>query len=389
MRTLLLAYDVGLQGGVGTFNYELASSLAELGVETVVIARGSNIGLSNNCKNLEIHSLPSINIPPKNVIFYSLNMKRITEIAKSERIDVIHDSSTSIGFMPWLSKVAPVVVTVHGSPSLGYLRHRYGSSEDVLRCELFDLAHQLPSRFLSLFCKPEIKKQVFVSKSCFEDAAMHIPPRLKEEFFKKSCVVYNGLSVKRLRSLQRKGTRDLNIVFMGRLMEYKGVDRAINALPLVIKELRDVKLHVIGSGPQLSKLMNLAERRGVKDRVTFHGWLSRSEALKILAGSSILVHPSVYESFGYSIVEAYALGKPVIAHRAPYSMELVESMGAGITVNTFDKHSLADAITTLLSDKSLYEGLSRRALQVAERYFDITKTAQSYIKVYEEAISGQ
>jgi glycosyltransferase involved in cell wall biosynthesis len=170
---------------------------------------------------------------------------------------------------------------------------------------------------------------------------------------------------------------------MGRLAEYKGVDRLIRAFSHVSRELRDAKLHVVGSGPDADRLKALSSRLGMEKRVVFHGWLRRDRALKILASSALLVHPSLYESFGYVIVEAYALGKPVVAHRAPYSRELVEEMGAGLTVNTFDEEKFSKALLALLTDGDLYKRFSSKAHKVAEEVFDVRITADKYIEVYE------
>lgn len=170
--------------------------------------------------------------------------------------------------------------------------------------------------------------------------------------------MYSGISIEEFRKLRKENDGN-KVVFIGRLMKYKGVDRLIESFSLVSKDLPDTELHIIGSGPEFKTLVNLAERCGIKSKVKFYGWLNRSEVLNLLASSSILVHPNVYESFCYSIVEAYALGKPVIAHRASYSMELVNGMDAGVTVNTFNRRALADSIVALLSDASLYKRLSK------------------------------
>ncbi|MCX8205362.1 MAG: glycosyltransferase family 4 protein [Candidatus Nezhaarchaeota archaeon] len=384
MRVLLLAFDLGLLGGVGTFNRELAVSLSKLGVKVSVIMRKGSLSNARLNYDLKLHALPSPAIPPKDVVFYLINMRNITNIVKSEGVDIIHDSSASLGLVPWLSKTAPVVATVHGSPMLGYLRSTYSSLDDKLRSRLFEATHKVPARILSLLHRPEVRKLVFVSKSCFIDALIHTPIELREDLVEKACVIYNGVPVKELRKLTVENANPYGVVFMGRLMEYKGVDRLLKAFPLVIKEVPEAELHIIGSGPLLMRLVDVATRYNVEGSVKFHGWLSRLKALKILAGSSVLVHPSLYESFGYVIAEAYAVGKPVVAHRAPYSIELVEDVGAGIVVDTFNTRALADAIVTLLSDSKLYRKLSQRAFQVAEEHFDIEKVARQYIKVYGE-----
>ena len=389
MRILLLAYDLGLQGGVGSFNYELSSALASMGHEVYVVAR--NVATSLCPPSVKAFGFRTFKIPPKDVLFYLWNRRAIANLSEKLRPDVIHDSSSALGLIPELSHYAPVVQTVHGSPLLGHLRRIYDSIEDRVRAKLFELSHRLPALFFQLFNNPRIEKLVFVSRSCLADALVHMKSNNeRERLLSKSYVIYNGLSVKRIRALSRGIDNDpYAIVFSGRLMEYKGPHRLLRALPLIAKEVPEVRLHIVGSGPLFGYIRKLSIDIGLRDRVILHGWIERDRALRILASSSILVHPSLYESFCYSIAEAYALGKPVIAHRAPYSKELVEDMGAGLTVNTFDARTLANAVIALLTDKNLYRRLSERALKVAEEYFDIDVVAKQYVKVYEEAIEDR
>jgi len=78
----------------------------------------------------------------------------------------------------------------------------------------------------------------------------------------------------------------------------------------------------------------------------------------------------------------------VIAHRAPYSVELVEAMNSGMTVDTFDANTFADSMVSLLSDKGLYERVSQNAIRASEEHFNIKNTALKYLRVYEEAFNN-
>jgi glycosyltransferase involved in cell wall biosynthesis len=385
VRVLLLAHDLELRGGVGTFSYELAEALIKRGVELLVVARRGASSVDENIR-AHVRELYGPDIPPRDVSFYLSNAHAITGAVKRFRPDIIHDTSGGLGFLPWLSRYAPVVATIHGSPLLDDLRVKYGSFRDWLRLRLYQYTHRAPSNLLSLFGRADVKKTVFVSKTCLADTLTRLEPRARELLRAKSTVVYNGLSTERVRKVAGSNgdSNEHDVVFIGRLAEYKGVDRLIRAFSHVSRELRDTKLHVVGSGPDADKLKALSDRLGVEKRVVFHGWLQRDRALKILTSSALLAHPSLYESFGYAIVEAYALGKPVIAHRAPYSRELVEEMGAGLIVNTFDEEKFSKALLALLTDSDLYKRFSSKARKVAEEVFDVRVTADKYIKVYED-----
>jgi len=72
MKVLILAFDLGLQGGVGTFNYELVEALAEKGLEVLTVVR-HDINFVNKYPNSNIKKFHSLKIPPKDVIFYIRN----------------------------------------------------------------------------------------------------------------------------------------------------------------------------------------------------------------------------------------------------------------------------------------------------------------------------
>jgi glycosyltransferase involved in cell wall biosynthesis len=390
MRILLLAFDLGLQGGVGTFNYELVEALAEKNLEVLTVVK-YDINFVNKYPNLNIKKFHSLKIPPKDVIFYISNMYEITRVVDRFKPDVIHDSSGGLQFLPWLSRYAPVVVTVHGSPLLNDLRILYGSFRDWIRFRLYQYSHYTPAKLLSLLNKAKIERAVFVSKTCLADTLAHLDPKSREILRRMSTVIYNGVSIKRVKDVVKDLDEEYDehsIAFAGRLMEYKGVDRLIKAFSHVVKELHKAKLYIIGSGPEMIRLKELSRKLGLENNVVFYGWMPRNKVLKIISSSDLLAHPSLYESFGYVIVEAYALGKPVIAHKAPYSKELVERIEAGATVDTFNEKTFSEALLTLLTDENLYKKYSINAQKAAEEIFDINVSADKYIKVYESLINS-
>lgn len=116
-------------------------------------------------------------------------------------------------------------------------------------------------------------------------------------------------------STPREGTL---IVSMGRLERFKGHHRIIAALPEVAKQIPDVRLRIIGSGPYETELRQLAERCGVADRVEI-GPVAISERAglaSILSQAKLLVLLSDYESQGIAVLEALSLGVPALVTHA-------------------------------------------------------------------------
>jgi glycosyltransferase involved in cell wall biosynthesis len=98
-------------------------------------------------------------------------------------------------------------------------------------------------------------------------------------------------------------------VFLGRLIDWKRVDIVLRAM----QQLPSADLEIIGDGAMRDEWQALALSLGVADRVSFTGWLSQSECADRIATATALVLPSIYECGGAVVLEAMAMGKPVVA----------------------------------------------------------------------------
>ena len=372
-------------GGIGTFTYELSRGLKTLGHDTLIITKGHSTIYKPQFTNELFLASPAI--PPKDIWFYMTRGFDITRIIREIKPDVIHDVSGATSYLPWISKQAPTIVTIHGTPLLGRVRLLMGG-EDRVRSILFDLTHSMPAKLMQLITKPSIKRIVFVSKSALWDSLMGMDNNARNELLRKARVVYNGVNINWLRSIAKSVgyVEDYSVTFIGRLMEYKGVRWLVRAFRHVVDELPGAKLHIVGDGPIYRDVKELISRLDLGRNVTMHGALPRTEAMRVLAKSMILTHPSLAEGFGIVIAEAYAMGKPVIAHKSTYSYELVAETGAGLMINALNEREYAEAITQLLTDKNLYGKLSQRALEVSEK-FSVEAMVRGYIEVYREAIN--
>jgi glycosyltransferase involved in cell wall biosynthesis len=123
-------------------------------------------------------------------------------------------------------------------------------------------------------------------------------------------------------------------VFIGRLVDLKGVDLLLEALRIARKQV-PVRLDILGDGPCHKALVALSERLGITDSVTFHGWKSHDACAQMLASSDCLVLPSLRECGGAVILEAMAMRLPVIATRWGGPADYVDSPDSGRTATGF------------------------------------------------------
>lgn len=171
---------------------------------------------------------------------------------------------------------------------------------------------------------------------------------------------------------------------MGRLVRQKGVDLAIRAVAL--SENPDLRLEVLGDGPDRARLRRIAEAEGVASRVEFLGF--RPEPFAQLARATIFALPSRYEGFPNALVEAMALGLPCVASRCPTGPEEIVSDGVdGLLIPTEDPVALARAIDRLVADASLRTTLGRNAATRVERY-DAARVTRRFEAVLDSALAG-
>ncbi len=159
-----------------------------------------------------------------------------------------------------------------------------------------------------------------------------------------------------------------DILFVGRLVYYKGVDVLLNALA----QVQNAQLTLIGDGPLKQDLMSLADRLDIADRVHFLGQCTDAQVKACMRDCDVLVLPSIQnsEAFGLVQLQAMAFAKPVINTALPTGVPLVSVHGQhGLTVAPGDAMSLADAMRLLVNDRDYARTLGQNgAVRVRETF---------------------
>ncbi len=138
--------------------------------------------------------------------------------------------------------------------------------------------------------------------------------------------------------------KEIRFLFVGRLVEWKALDIVIQALEHVPEAL----LEVVGAGPMLKIWQELAVQTGVEDRVHFFGWLSQSECAERLNRCRALVLPSLNECGGAVVLEAMAMGRPVIATAWGGPAEYLDET-CGILVSPDSRPALIEGFVRAMS----------------------------------------
>jgi len=181
---------------------------------------------------------------------------------------------------------------------------------------------------------------------------------------------------------------DSLLLFVGRMVEKKGITYLIDAMPEVVAVFPDVKLVLVGGGPLREEIAARTRAAGLEKNVVFAGYKSHDELKGYLWAADYLVVPSVVDASGETeglptvILEAFAAGCPAVGSRVDGIPELITDGETGFLCETRDAGSLADALVRALSADP--GPLGERAAGVAKQY-DFSVVAEIY---YEAVMEG-
>lgn len=182
------------------------------------------------------------------------------------------------------------------------------------------------------------------------------------------------------------------LVFVGRLVEKKGVAYLIEAVSILARSNKDVELKVVGDGPLRESLEKLARELKVDDRVQFVGSVPNEEIPIFFQAAEISVMPSVVaasgdqEGLGLVAVEALGCGCAVVAFDLPAVRDTIIDGKTGLMAEPGNALDLADKIALLLDDKVLREGLAETGRSHVLRNFNWSAVGRAYTGIIEELL---
>jgi glycosyltransferase involved in cell wall biosynthesis len=195
------------------------------------------------------------------------------------------------------------------------------------------------------------------------------------EHWGKLHVVRCGLPITQLPS-QSAAKAVTRLICVGRLSAEKGQAGLLEAFAAVARKNNQIELLFVGDGPEGEQLRARAAALEIGDCVTFAGRLGERQTLEEIARSDVLVLPSFMEGLPIVLMEAMAIGTPVIASRVAGIPELVEDDETGLLFSPSRWDELAACMERLLSDLPLRNRLAMAARERVIRDFDIGVSAR-------------
>lgn len=177
---------------------------------------------------------------------------------------------------------------------------------------------------------------------------------------------------------------DAHLLFVGRLVEKKGLDVLLSAMPRVIERHTRARLTIVGHGPLDGALRNQVSRLGLSEHVRFTGPISHERLGEYYRSATVFVSPfrptasGDQEGLGLVMVEALGSGCPVIASDIPATRDVLEGTPGCLQVPPGNVEQLAQVLIGVLDDPRDLQREARDGASIMRERFDWTSVARAY-----------
>ena len=242
----------------------------------------------------------------------------------------------------------------------------------------------------SLSLYPSISKKLMFPILENADNVIALTMNMKKELSQKFNinnirVISNGINLNhsKLDKVKSISNDEKIILSVARLRPEKGVEYLIKAIKIVLQKHAEIKLIIVGDGPEKEYLSRLVNEEGLKRNVHFTGDIPNEKVYEYYAMATIFVLPSLSEGFGLVLLEAMATGTPIIATNVCGLSEIIENGKNGFLVNPKNPNELAKGIIYLLENPKLRKKISKNNKNNSKDY-EISVSIDKLETVYNE-----
>lgn len=414
MAVLVYEYPPKIVGGLGTYAAEITRKFVLLDHDVTVFTMNDDTGslpTRELWRGIEIHrplhidvsdSLPDviaedikkwgrgINLFSKILVYnYLTASKLVNELVRSEGflydLVIAHDWLSAMGGIAIKRELdLPFVFHVHsaekgrtmgnGSEVVSNIEFRAAQTADMI----VTVSNAMKAELISLGFPAEKIRVVYNG----------VDPQ------KYSREQVSGGKVAEVRGRYGLKENDQMVLFLGRLVWIKGVDKLIAAMPHVLQKAPNAKLVIVGLGDMQDYLTRLMQNLKLQDAVKFRfEFIPEEERIAHYAACDVAVFPSVYEPFGIVALEAMSMEKPVVVGASGVSgmREVVVPAGqeqCGFHVNPNDPTDIAWGITSALQDPQYSQRLGQNGRKRVLQEFSWDAIAKKTIQIYNELLES-
>ena len=154
----------------------------------------------------------------------------------------------------------------------------------------------------------------------------------------------------------------------------------------VVSQMPEARLIMAGDGERQA-LMDYATKRGLRDQISFPGWVRGEEKERLLRESDLLLLPSHAEGFPMSIIEGMAYGLPIVASKVGGIPQIVSEGENGFLFAYGDTSSMADAVLLLLRNSSLREQFRQKSYSIEQEHYTFDQHLSKLEQVYRKVLA--
>lgn len=286
-------------------------------------------------------------------------------------------------------------------PEIAYIE--FGFNAVLIRAALVELKIPFVVTFHGKDASQDFADPIYLEEiqKVFRDASkiIAVSNHIRRRLVLQGCenekikVIYNTINFKlRDLNLSDKLSDKKQIISVGRLVEKKNPIALIHSFFNVKKIVEDAELVIAGDGPLLKKCVELVEKLNLTDSVSFKGSIGNQEVFKLLSESQIYAQHSVtsnrgdQEGFGITLLEAQALGLPVVGTIHNGFLESVEDGRSGFLVPEYDYEEMAARLIYLLQNKDFANKMGEYAKNRATKLFTPEIRLKAVLEVLKEVV---
>jgi len=347
---MIFSCDPSQAGGVQEHVRLLSNNLHDLGHEVDVYGPENSIHKFLNYNQIA----KSIRIPIPNGSWANItveknDIKKIIDRINNEKYDLIHFHDPYVPFVGWeiMKKTrSKKVATFHSA----WEKH-----------SIISFINPFITLFHDTF-STNFSGTIFVSKI--------VKKRWQKLCGKKmiQIIIHNAVE-KMFFPIKKKITPDVNLLFLGRLVEKKGPKYLLKAFYKVIKKFPNTKLILVGKGVIKKSLENFVSNKNMNNNVIFEGEIIGQKRVKYFQKADIFCAPYYDEAFGITVLEAMATGTPIVGFNNSAFKEILKGYPyPDLLVKSKDVDKLAQAIEKLIGDKNKRQKISSWLLRESKKY---------------------
>ncbi|MDH3192539.1 MAG: glycosyltransferase family 4 protein [Nitrosopumilus sp.] len=381
MNVLLLSqFFSSTRGGGEYLFYIIAESLANNNHQVWIITNKIEDEKYALHKNIKIIFVPPIlkyqgGLPPSisdNIKYLWNGIQAGVKVVKQNNIDIIHSNNFTPAFVGSIlslltskKHVTSVwdIFTLCGSDYWKRWTEQTGISKInqyigpifeklslKIKCDAF---HTISNASKNDLIKFGAKKPIYV-----------IPPTIKKI------------------KLIENTSNNKQFIFLGRLVFYKNIEVLIKAIKIVKIQDDEIKLFIVGGGPQLERIQSIITNHGLQNNIIVKGYVDTKEKFELVSQSNALLFPSVCEGFGLVILEAFSQKKPVLVSNIGPMSEIIEHEKTGYVLDSDDENIWAEHIIRLAKNFDESKQMGENGNKVLKSRYNLDVMYEKLIQMY-------